>query len=183
MPRLIIAILISGNAATAQHPRDSWKIKPFDLKAQLNHSLGDAPLTSNEREQILRSINDSGQREAATDFLVGSITLAKNQSDEIVVRGTKEFCGAPGNCSMWLFVRKGGQLRIALATIGQLLIVQNSVSQGFHNIAIGMHGSAFIEQYQDYRWNGSKYEQTDCYLTQYSVHADRSEQPTIVECH
>ena len=83
---------------------------------------------------------------------------------------------------MWLFVRKGGQLRLALATEGQLLIVQNSVSRGLHNITIGMHGSAFIEQYQDYRWNGSNYKQIDCYLTEYPADADRSEQPAIVSC-
>ncbi len=183
MSRLILTILLCASAATAQHPRDSWKIKPFDLQPQLSHSLVDAPLTSNEREQIRRSIKRSNEPEADTDFLVGSIALARNGSDEIVVRGTKEFCGATGNCSMWIFVRKNGQLRLALATIGQLLIVQKSVSWGFHNIAIGMQGGAFMEQYKDFRWNGSNYEQINCYLTEYSIDADRSEQPAIKGCH
>ena len=183
MSRAILTILLCGSTATGQHPRDSWKIKPIDLKAQLNHSLADAPLTSSEREQILRSINLRDEPEAVADFLVGSIPLGRNRGDEIVVRGTKEFCSPTGNCSMWVFVRKGGQLRLALAAEGQLLIVQNSVSRGFHNIAIGMHGSAFIEQYRDYRWNGGRFEQIDCYLTQYSLDADRSEQPEIVPCH
>jgi hypothetical protein len=166
----------------AQHPRDSWKLKPFDLETHLTHTLADAPLTSKEREQMRRSMNGSDQPEPDTDFLVGSIALATDGGDETVVRGTKGFCSPTGNCSMWIFTRKGGQLQLALATIGQLLIVQDSVRRGFHNIAIGMHGSAFIEQYQDYRWNGSKYEKIDCYLREYSADADRSEQPAIVSC-
>ncbi len=116
------------------------------------------------------------------DFLVGSIALARNRSDEIVVRGTKEFCGATGNCSRWIFVRKNGQLRLALATIGQVLIARGSFNRGLRDIAVGLHGSAFIRQYTQYRWNGTGYKQADCYSTEYPIDRTPNQQPTIVGC-
>jgi hypothetical protein len=46
-----------------------------------------------------------------------------------------------------------------------------SPSRGFHDIAIGLHDSAFIEQYAE-----------DCYATQYPIEGARPKQPTIVGC-
>jgi hypothetical protein len=182
--RTLPILVLCSSGLMGQHPRDGWKIKPLDFRSHLTHTVADAALTSDEQEQIRRSINSfSDQPVDDKDFLVGSIALARIRSDEIVVRGTKEFCGATGNCSIWIFVRKGGQLRLALATEGQVLIVQNSVSRGLHDMTIGLHDSAFVERYTAYRWNGSNYEQIDCYLTEYPIDSDRSEQPAIVGCH
>lgn len=46
----------------------------------------------------------------------------------------------------------GGQLRPAVRAIGQLLIVQTSITRRFN---VGMHDSAFVEQYKFYGWDGN----------------------------
>src|ERR1700733_5465843 len=103
MPRVILTILLCGSPAAAQYPRDSWKLKPFARETHLTHTLADAPLKSNEREQIYRvldqNVNDSfsdpdreEQRKAVMSFRVGIIALAQNGSQQILVRGTKDFC-------------------------------------------------------------------------------------------
>lgn len=67
------------------------------------------------------------------------------RSQQTLVRGTSPFCGATGNRSLWIVVRQAAQLRLALGTEGQVLIVRNSTTRGFHDIAIGRHDSAYIE--------------------------------------
>jgi hypothetical protein len=191
--RTLLIAFVCTSALMAQHPRNSWRQKPFDLEASLAHTLADAPLTTREREQIYRVLDQNvhhsfsdaereEERKTIMSFRVGSIALAQDGSQQILVQGTSSFCGATGNCSMWILVRWAGQLRLGLRTLGQLLILRRTSTHGFHNIAIGMHGGAFIGQYRDYRWNGSNYEQVDCYLTEYPADADRPEQPAIVGC-
>lgn len=83
---------------------------------------------------------------------------------------------------MWIVVRQAAQLRLALGTEGQRLIVPNSFTRGFRDIAIGLHDSAFVEQYTVYHWDGVQYRQVDCYRTEYPATAGDSERPVIAEC-
>ena len=169
----------------AKHPRDSWKLEHFALEVHLTHTLADAPFTSTEREQIYRvldqnvnSFSDAERdetRKSIMSFFVGSIGLASDGSQQILMRGNGGFCGATGNCSLWILVRKGGQLRLALRTLGQFLIVQKTLARGFHDIAIGQHESAFDERYKEYRWRGSAYRESDCYLAE----KRRTEEPPL----
>jgi hypothetical protein len=184
--RTLLIVFLWTSALVAQHPRDSWKLKPFDLEAHLTHPLADAPLTTGERDQIYRAIESSGadsaDRDAIMDFRVGAISLAKNGSEQILVRGTKYFCGATGNCSMWIFARQAGKLRLVLGTEGQGLIVQATFRRGFRDIAIVLHESATSHLFTDYRWDGVAYKPVDCYETQYPIEGDGPKEPTIVGC-
>jgi hypothetical protein len=190
--RIPSIVFLCGSTLRAQRPRDDWKIRAFDEGSHLNHSLADAPLTGSDRKQyriLDEGIHDSfsdaergKERKAIMSFRVGSIALAGDGSQQILVRGTSSFCGATGNCSLWIVVRRAGQLRLALRTEGQLLIVRSSFSRGFHEVTIGVHDSAFVEQYTVYHWNGIQYSQVDCYRTEYPATADRPQRPVIAEC-
>jgi hypothetical protein len=194
---LILATLLFAAVAAGQHRRDSWKLKPVDLDARTNPTLADAPLTDTERARIFQAIEkEQGepssrsdreeQRQAIMNFLVAPISLAQDGSKQIVVRGSKDYCGATGNCSMWIFVvdfvRQGGGLRVALSAEGQILIVPKTFTLGFHDITIGLHDSATEELYGDFRWDGVSYRQVDCYLTQYPIDGPRPARPKIVSC-
>jgi hypothetical protein len=164
--RTLLIVFLWCSTLIAQHPRDSWKLKPFDLEAHLTHTLADAPLSDNERVEISNTLAETeDDRQAIMSFRVGSIPLALDGSQQILVRANGSFCGATGNCSMWIFVRKAGRWRLALGTEGQLLMPRSSSRLGFHDIAIGLHDSAFIEQYAEYRWDGIAYKEVDCYET------------------
>lgn len=178
----------------AQRPRDDWKIKPLDLEALLNHSLADAPLMESERDQIYRIVDEDAhnsfsnaergeERKAIMSIRVGFIALSQDGSQQILVRGTRSFCGATGNCSMWIVVRQAAQLRLVLGNEGQRLIVRSSSTRGFRDIAIGLHDSAFEEQYTVFRWDGVQYKQADCYRTEYPATGDGKGRPAILGCH
>jgi hypothetical protein len=195
----LIATVLCGRAATAQHSHDSWKQPAFVLES-LTHSLADAPLSSSERAQIYRAVDGDGvkrfsfadvekdkEREAVMSARVGFIALAENGSKQIVVMGPSLLCGA-ANCPIWIFIRRGGHLSVALDGDGVLLTVLQPSSKGFHDVATGDHLSGFDTIYRDYRWDGRKYVQTGCYLTRYprpdepGGNAGFNQPPTITEC-
>jgi len=195
MPFAFVLAVLGAGAAAAQSSRDDWKYvrSSFDLAAHLTHSLADAPFTSEERGQIYRLIDDKTIHDSFTDqqrgeerktvlsARVGSIGLADDGSQQVIVRGPTLFCGASGNCSLWLFARRRGKLQPILAAGGGVLIVRKTSSQGFHDLVTGWHMSAFDEVYTVYRWNGTKYEQVDCY----DVSFDRNSSdvsPAITDC-
>jgi hypothetical protein len=187
--------ILCWSLAVAQTARDDWKSSQnrFDLKAHLTDSLADAPLTAAERAEIYRvvdgkTIHDSflenerdKERQTVLSSRVGRIELGSDHSEQIFVRGPDLFCGATGNCSIWIFARDNGHLRLILETGGGLFIVKATETQGFHDVATGMHMSAFEEGFAVYRWNGEKYTQIDCYYTRLDPKDDRTP-PVISNC-
>jgi hypothetical protein len=176
--------------------RDDWKqwetrSPTFDPEADLTHSLADAPLTSSERSQIYKVIDDTSTPDSFTDSQreeeqktvmsarVGFIGLAEDGSQQVLVKGPEspDFCGASGNCPIWIFIRRSGRLQLALGTGGQFLILRGAFSKGFHTLATGWHMGAGKEDFSVYRWNGTKYGEVDCYEADID-----SNPPLITDC-
>jgi hypothetical protein len=69
IPLMCLLAILCGGVAAAQSSRDDWKQlrSSFDLKAHLTHSLADAPLTSRERAQIYRLIDNKTVHDSFTD--------------------------------------------------------------------------------------------------------------------
>jgi hypothetical protein len=196
--RILLFVSLCATALAAQHPRDSWKLKTY---AETSLSLADAPLASSERAQIYRVVDEATirysvrdaqndkQREVVMKSLVGSISLALNGSEQVFVRGPNAFCGATGNCPIWIFLRQDGQLRPVLETLSNGLSVQKTSSKGFHDIATGQQYGALDTEYRDYRWSGAEYKQVDCYWTKYprpdepGGSSNGAQRPVIAECH
>lgn len=188
----LLAVLCAGIAA-AQSSRDDWKPgSSFDVNAHLTHSLADAPLTSKEREQIYglidnQTVHDSfadeqrdEERRTVMSARVGSIVLAEDGSRQVLVQGPTLFCGASGNCGYWIFIRHRGQLQLALAASGAF-IVRNTSSHGFHDVATAWHMSGYDEVFTVYRWNGTKYDEADCYSVKHDRN-DPDKPPAIADC-
>jgi hypothetical protein len=113
---------------------------------------------------------------------VGSIGLADDGSQQILVQGPyAAFCGASGNCPMWIFTTsRSGQLRLALEMSGNAVILRATSSSGFRDFATASHFSAYEEYFSVYRWNGTKYDSMDCYKATFD--SDRSNPPVIADC-
>ncbi|MGD0598800.1 MAG: hypothetical protein ABR988_03190 [Terriglobales bacterium] len=183
--------LAADNPVVAQSSRDDWKQlethSDFDLGAHLTHSLADATLTSGERVEIYKVIDDFSfkdrhQREKPETVMsarVGSIGLAKDGSQQVLVQWPEStgFCGASGNCPIWIFIRHGGQLQLALETGGQDIILRSTFSRGFRDLAMSSHWSASEKYFSVYRWNGTKYGPADCYIANFD-----SNPPVITDC-
>jgi hypothetical protein len=175
--------------AAAQNSRDDWKLPSFNLEAHLDHTLANAPFTSAERAQILRVIEDFAisekQKEEPETLMtsrVGSIGLAEDGSQQILVQGPyAAFCGASGNCPMWIFTTsRSGQLTLALQMFGDALNLRATSNAGYRDLAASSHFSAYEEYFSVYRWNGNKYDSVDCYKATYD--SDRSIPLVITDC-
>jgi hypothetical protein len=197
IPPLCLLAVLCGRVAAAQSSRDDWKRlrSSFDLQAHLTHSLADAPLTSEERAQIYgvidnKTIHDSftdeqrdEERETVLSARVGWIVLAEDGSQQVLVQGPTSFCGATGNCSIWVFIRYHGELRPALQAGAGVLIVRKTSSHGFRDVATGWHMSAAEEVFTVYRWNSTKYEQVDCYSAKFDpMNSSAGNLPVITDC-
>lgn len=182
MLRVIVAMLLCAAVSPAQHPRNSWRLKAANPQM---YAMKDAPISSSDREEIRRMIEESvgrEERQAIIDFEVGLIALSSDKMDDVLVQGTKGFCGATGNCTMWVFVRMHGQLHLALEKVGLFLVPEKNATRGFRDIAISMHDSATSYQYDEYRWNGTRYKRTDCYKTEYPIEGPSGKPPSITGC-
>lgn len=176
----------------ALNSRSDWKQTATSVDLSANtYALADAPITNDERTQIFQVIANfavAQKQEEKPETLmgarVGSIGLAENGSQQVLVQGPyAAFCGASGNCPMWVFIRSNGQMRLALEMFGNAVILRGTSSRGFRDFATASHFSAYEEYFSVYRWNGSKYDSVDCYKTTFdSNDSDRSNPPAIEDC-
>jgi hypothetical protein len=179
--------------AMAQSRRDDWTLHPLDPRGVLTMTLADAPLSDAERDEIYRVIDDktvhdtfpdsrrAEERRTVLASRVGFIGLSSEHGLQLLVQSPVMFCGAPGNCSYWVFLREQGKLRLVLSAGGNDFILKNSLSGGFHDVAFGWHMSAFEESYADYRWDGNEYQRVDCYDAKWPRDQPRAA-PSITGC-
>ena len=186
--------VVCGAAVPAQSSRYDWKQwSVLDLDKLLTYTLQDTPLTNSERQQIYKQIDNEyvhdsftdaqrdEEREAVMSARVGSIALADDGSQQVLVQGPRFFCGATGNCSYWVFIRQNGQLRLVLAAGGSLIRVRNASRHGFCDVATFWHLSAYDSESRVYHWDGSKYEQADCFISKLN-RDDPDKAPIIAGC-
>jgi hypothetical protein len=160
-------ILLSPGSGFSQGPRDDWRyLESGDIRGFINfrYSLEDARLDSNERDaiygvvdkEVRMWINDGLREEESATVLNSSVGFGKrlkNGSQQIVVRGTDQFCSPVGNCMMWIFLREMGTVKLLFATEGNGLMVRNNNPKGLPDLIATSHGSAFETSFTVYRWN------------------------------
>jgi hypothetical protein len=190
----LLAVLCGG-VASAQSSRDDEKpgrTFAYNENANLIYSLADAPLTSKERDQIyllLDTFDDqyvhgsftdeqrAEEREAVMSSRVGWIKLAEQGSPQLVVQGPASLCCGTGGCRYWIFIRRSGQLQLILEGFG-FITMRKTSSQGFLDVVMESHIGMFIYVSTDYRWNGTKYKEVDCYRTE--TDPDNPDKPPVI---
>ena len=192
---LLWVCLVSSDAANSQaRVRDDWRYvgHGYDLEAHLTHSLQDAPLNDKDRKQVYRLIDDKTihdsyteakrdeERRVVLSSRVGFISLADRDGDQMIVRGPQQFCGANWNCSIYIFVRRPDGWQVALQTGGNTFIVEDGVSHGLHDLATYWHMSATEGGIAVYRFNGTKYQQIDCYSVKFDP--NNSKASSFADC-
>jgi hypothetical protein len=178
---ICLLIVLSSGVAAAQGLRDDWRLgSTYPVNANLVYSLANAPLTTKERQQIYRlldneTVHDSftdAQREeeraTVMDARIGFIELAEGGGQQVLVQGPSLFCGASGNCRYLVFTRQRERLRLVLDAEGDFVLRKTS-SHGFHDVVTSWHMSAYEQLINVYRWDGTEYKRADCY----SVNRDR----------
>ncbi len=176
---VLIALIVLSGIALAQHTRDAWQHlkNRVDFTQQLTYSLANAPITTEERNQIYALLDNKSIHQAFTDdereeerkvvlsASVGLVSLGRDGRQQIVVRGMLPYlCSPTGNRQLWIFMRQSGKVRRTLDDEVNGLIVGRNCYAGFTDVLVSFHNSAFESSFTAYRWNGTIYKRIDCYL-------------------
>ena len=111
------------------------------------------------------SIASHGVADCSKLFEVVYFNLNQRGPNEILVRanGGFPFCGATGNCSVWVFQKRGGRYVEILEAhdLFDVIPMGNQVlrsrSNGYHDLLMHYHHSASETGKTTYRWNGKRY--------------------------
>ena len=74
-----------------------------------------------------------------------------------------EFCSPTGNCPFWVFRKTGSIYKLVLNGLGQTFTLQPNYTNGFRDIVVAMHGSAFDQELKLYRYRNGRYYRESCY--------------------
>ena len=78
--------------------------------------------------------------------------------------GDDQSCSPTGNCEFWILQQDGAKYSVILHRIAtQTFTIQPTVTNGFHDLVLGQHGSATETGLTLYRFDGSKYRRIACY--------------------
>jgi hypothetical protein len=174
----------------AQSSREGWKQlrNRVSFGESLDHSLEDAPVTAEERAQIYTLIDGlirpsftdderEEERRIVLSTRVGLIALASNHRKQILVQAPLKFCGATGNCELWIFMRRSGKARLILEEEGLDLVAGEKTSHGFTDLVVPFHNSGSETSFSVYRWDNLAYKRVDCYIA--TSDPTHPEQPAI----
>lgn len=189
---LLVYILLLQAASPPKTRREfrwQWRDTDYLVKARTlkNANVGEADrlaLVSAIEEQIrpdmsVVGIDSEGQLgQAALNTKIQLVDLTNGRIDpEVVVRVDEEggFCGASGNCPLWFFRKMHGGYKLLLHGVGQGFTIQPTETNGFKDLVIAMHFSAFEKNLQVYRYARGRYRRVACYDAIFATDAGNRE--------
>jgi hypothetical protein len=200
---LAIGTCFAGSVCLAQRPdefawdyhkveKDGWSSisESQDLSAEQRADLMTVmamqfrPFKSNlgiESEAQLRDI--------VAQTRIKTVDLGGKGVREFAVQSTgNRSCSPTGNCEFWIFHRtRDGYLLILHSLATQTFTIQPAITNGYHDIVLGRHGSAFKQGLYLYRFDGSKYRRAACYDANWEIRGKDGEvrdlkDPRITPC-
>ena len=93
----------------------------------------------------------------------------ETSTPEIVAQpmGEKFGCSPTGNCPFWIFIRQNNQYRVLLDGEAQSFALQKNKTNGFVDVVLSRHGSAFESELRVYKFDGNVYQDNDCYMAEF----------------
>ena len=125
-------------------------------------------------EQLLPEASDLGINseqdlvKAALKTRVKLIDLNGDGVPELVAQGIAD-CSPTGNCSFWVFRKNGQSYGLILDGFGQTFTIQKTRTDGFNDIVVAGHSSAFDQELTDYRYQGGAYKEHGCYYATWRI--------------
>jgi hypothetical protein len=184
------SVCLCQNAATRFHwdwrhvETDNWE------------SIGDSKaLSTKERDGLIEAVasqlrpfmsalaieSEQQLRDAAGKARVKAVDLGDSGVKEFLAIGVG-LCSPTGNCDVWVFRENGAKYSMILHRIAtQNFTIQPTITNGFHDLVLGQHGSATDQGLTLYRFDGSKYRRTACYDANWSFLGKDGEYHTLEE--
>jgi hypothetical protein len=197
---LAVWIFIEAGSCLAQNPAKRFHWDWHKVEKDNWDSLGQSKaLTAKERAGLIKAMasqfrpfmSDMGieseqrLREAVAQTRIKAVDLSGNGVGEFVAQSVDDrSCSPTGNCEFWVLRQKGNKYSVILHRIAtQTFTIQPTLTNGFHDLVLGQHGSATEQELTLYRFDGSKYRRVACYLADWSLLGKDGEYHTRKEPH
>ncbi len=192
-PSLLLTIWIcwSGFLCLAQSPAKGfhWDWHKVERDNWVSIAQSKA-LASKERAGLIKAVasqlrsfmsdlgieSEQQLREAAARTRIKAFDLSGKGVGEFVAQGVgvgpepPRLCSPTGNCEFWVFRQNGDKYSVILHRIAtQSFTIQPTLTNGFHDLVLNQHGSAFEQGLTLYRFDGSRYRFVACYDANWEI--------------
>lgn len=171
----ICVLLIQAATAVKTPPSFQWNWRD-EQELRPAQSLRNAHIAETDRSAIaqvlekeirpyLADLGDDSQKrleEEALSTRIKLIDLDQDGTPEVVAQAMVA-CGASGNCPFWLLRKKAEGYTLLLEDTVETFTVQKTRTNGFSDIVLASHDSAFEETIDVYRYEGGEYKDVGCY--------------------
>ncbi len=183
LPRILLACLGFADIGLGQAVH--WSLSGKIERAE--KFLSEAKIPAKERAAIVKAIlaeyrGDPIEEKDALDARVRFVDLNGDGVPEVIVQGPSALCSPTGNCA-FLVLKKTpqGYKRIFRRGAVQTFAISKHRTNGYLDLTIGMHGSAFEQTFRVVQRTARGYELTACYDVRFRSSDDPdAEQKTIV---
>jgi hypothetical protein len=199
---LLLAIWIywSGMLCSAQSPAKgfhwNWRKVERDNWENIGQSKA---LSAKERAGFIRAVasqlrpsmsnleieSEEELRKVAAQARIKAVDLSGKGSREYLAQGIGNYlCSPTGNCESWIFQQTGDEYSVILHRAAtQTFTIQPTLTNGFHDLVLGQHGSATDQGLTLYSFDGSKYRRIACYDADWTFLGKDGEYHTRKEPH
>jgi hypothetical protein len=175
MKNVLTILLLLVVACAAQKPPAKqthgfhwdWQ-KPEDFGSQTIATS--KHISEAERATLLNAVaallkDDTEAMKLAAETRVKFVDLNGGGVPEVIGQPVGEhICSPTGNCPFWVFQKTAtGYRLIAEKGAVQTFTIQQTRTNGFFDLVLGMHGSATEQGLYVYRFRDGRYRRTDCY--------------------
>lgn len=172
----ITCLLLTQAAATVKAPlsfRWGWQNARELRKDQ---SLLNAKISEDERAAIVSALetqirpymadagieSESQLKDAALRTRIAMIDLNSDGTPEAIAQAMVA-CGAGGNCPFWVFQKTPDGYQLLLDDSAETFTIQKASTNGFSDIVVSNHDSAFESGLGLYQYKDGKYREAACY--------------------
>lgn len=183
--------VITSPGATARQQRQSHEQRMAVLIRGPWLSAADLPpALLKELEQQESGCDTKEPAMLAASFHALDVNLSKDSDGlEMVVQGESEcMCGATGRCPFWVFrLTPRGTENLLTADSVQEFAIKNTRTNGYRDLVLLAHRSAFSSRFTIYQFDGERYQAAGCYVTQYEYkdpdgHFRVHKRPRFIPC-
>ena len=202
-----ILILASGqHLSSVSNPHKAsfdWLFEGTQWLDEKDQIKSTKAFTPEERKAIIEAISvqlrpgrklgsPASEKKLLNDVENTNVKLVDLNGDgipEVIAQGSgQEYCSPTGNCDFWVFMRSGNGYNLILEREAvQTFAISSKRTNGFNNLVLGQHGSAFKRDLFVYRFAEGKYRLGPCYTANWErLAGDEWQQvknPIITPCH
>lgn len=112
----------------------------------------------------------------AAETRIKYMDLSGDGKPEVIAQaGGDTYCSPTGNCSFWIFRRRGTSYEVLLEGDAQTFTIQHTRTKGYLDIVLSRHNSAFDSEAREYKFDGNSYREGACFDVEWSVLGSDSE--------